>query len=493
MLRNLLGHFDAAVDVLPVQEYQAGQVDAHAATFYLGSDYNAALPATFLHDAAATAKTLVWFKYNLWELANDASLGFGASHGIAFDRLRGMNAVPSAANPQPGFFDQVVYKKLSFVKYYNYDAAANRLNADPDIGVVTIADPAKAKELVPIYDTATGEEAPYIVRAGTFWYVADVPFSFIGPRDRYLVIADLLHDMLGINHAESHRAMVRLEDVDAKVSVQTMKKLTDLMEGKGIPFSMALIPHYKDPLGYANGGVPQDIPLAQATDLKTAANYATAHGGQVVMHGYTHQYGAQQNPWTGVSGDDYEFWDIVNNKPVAEDSQLWAYGRLQAGLAELAAANLRPIAWETPHYQASANTSKVVPLAFDTTYQRVVYYTADQPDFSPHAGKDFTAGQLFPYVIQRDWYNQRVLPENLGNIEYDIRKVDPMSFYNYTWQDIALNAQYAWVVRDGFASFFFHPFWAEKDMDTPGYEDFKSLLDAIGAQGYTWVAPGSLK
>jgi uncharacterized protein YdaL len=37
MLRNLLGHFDADVDLVPVQRYRAGQVAAHAATFYIGS------------------------------------------------------------------------------------------------------------------------------------------------------------------------------------------------------------------------------------------------------------------------------------------------------------------------------------------------------------------------------------------------------------------------------------------------------------------------
>ena len=30
----------------------------------------------------------------------------------------------------------------------------------------------------------TGEQAPYVVRSGNFWYVADLPFSYIGPRDR---------------------------------------------------------------------------------------------------------------------------------------------------------------------------------------------------------------------------------------------------------------------------------------------------------------------
>jgi uncharacterized protein YdaL len=211
------------------------------------------------------------------------------------------------------------------------------------------------------------------------------------------------------------------------------------------------------------------------------------------MHGYTHQYGAQKNPWSGISGDDYEFWDIVRNAPVPEDSTPWALGRLRAGLAEMQAIGYNPVAWETPHYFASSLASRAVPQVFSTTYQRVVYLTSDLPDFSPHPGKDFAAGQIFPYVIQRDYYGQRVLPENLGNIEYDIHEVDPSSFLNYPWQDIALNAQYALTVRDGFASFFFHPFWLEADVGKPGFQDFSSLVDAITALGYTWVAPGSVQ
>ncbi|MBC5785132.1 DUF2334 domain-containing protein [Ramlibacter sp. USB13] len=493
MLGNLLGHFDAKVDLVPVHRYAAGQMAAHDATFYLGAAYDTQLPTAFLADAAATTKTLVWFKYNLWRLADDPAYQFTATRGIAFDDLRGMNAQPTAAAPSPGFFDTVAYKGKDFVKYYAYDAQKNAIDADPDIGVTEVADAAKASVVVPIRNSRTGEQAPYVVRSGRFWYVADIPFSFIGPRDRYLVLADLLHDMLGIDHPEQHQAMVRLEDVGAPVSVSAMKRLTDFLQGRNIRFSIAVIPHHMDPKGSGNDGVPQEIPLAQATNLRTALDYALPRGGEIVMHGYTHQYGAVKNPWTGMSGDDYEFWDIAHNAPVPEDSTEWALGRFTKGLWELGQFNYGPVAWETPHYMASPTASRAVPLAFNTTYQRVVYFTADKPDFSPHAGKDFSAGQIFPYVIQRDYYGQKVLPENLGNIEYDIRRIDPTSYFTYSWQDILLNAQYALTVRDGFGSFFFHPFWLEKDIGTTGYQDFTRLVDGITALGYTWVTPTTVR
>ena len=489
MLRNLLGHFDAQVDLVPVHTYTAGKINAYDATFYLGAYYDNTLPAVFLTDAATTQKTLVWFKYNLWSLAWDASYNFQATRGFGFNGLRGLNAVPNAGNPEPGFFDTVSYKSKPFVKYYKFDSAAGVVNADPDLGITAITDPVKATALVNVSNPKTGEVAPYVMRSGKFWYFADMPFSYIGPRDRYLVLTDLLHDILGINHPESHKALVRLEDVGALVSVQAMKTLTDYLYTKKIPFSVATIPYYVDSLGAYNGGTPMYVPLSQATNLKKALNYAKARGGEIVMHGYTHQYGKMKNPHTGVSGDDYEFWNIVANSPVPEDSTSWVLGRLNAGLSDLQTNGFAPVAWEAPHYHGSALSSKAAASVFNTTYQRVVYFTADKPNFNAATGKDFGVGQIFPYVIKKDYYGQRVLPESLGNIEYDIRAIDPTSNYNYTWQDIVTNAQYALTVRDGYASFFFHPFWLEPELGVPGFADFQKLIDGITQLGFTWIAP----
>ena len=489
MLRNLLGHFDAQVDMVPIQNYTAGKINAYDSTFYLGAYYDNALPAAFLADASTTTKTLVWFKYNIWSLAWNPSYNFQATRGFGFWGLKGLNAVPTATNPSPGFFDTVNYKNKPFVKYYQFDSATNTVNADPDIGYTGVTDTTKAAAAVTITNPKTGETAPYVVRSGNFWYVADVPFSYIGPRDRYLVFTDLLHDMLAINHPEKHQALVRLEDVGALVSVTAMKTLTDYLYGKQIPFSIATIPYYVDSLGAYNGGVPQYVPLSQATNLRRSLDYAKARGGEIVMHGYTHQYGNMKNPHTGVSGDDYEFWNIIANTPVAEDSTSWIMGRLNAGLNDLVTHGYAPVAWEAPHYHASALASKAAATVFKNTYQRVVYFTADKPNFKAAVGKDFGVGQIFPYVIKKDYYGQRVIPESLGNLEYDIRAIDPTSNYNYTWQDIYTNAQYALTVRDGYASFFFHPFWLEPELNVPGMEDFRKVIEGITQLGFTWVAP----
>lgn len=494
MLRNLLGHFNTDVTLAPVTSYASGSVENYQAAFYLGSYFDSAIPPAFLSDVAKTNKTVVWFKYNLWQLAWDPSYSFTTRYGFTFTGLRGLSAAPSSSNPAPDFFDTVVYKNMSMVKYYAYNASTGAVNADPDIGLTAVSDTAKASVLVTIKDSKTGTQAPYVMRAGNFWYFADLPLSYIGPRDRYLVLCDLLHDILGTSQPVLHRALVRLEDVNAFTTTASMKTLTDYLYSKRIPFSIATIPLYEDPLGAYNSGVSLSVHLAQASGLKQSLNYALARGGKIVMHGYTHQYDSTPNVENAVSGNDYEFWLATQNRPVDEDSIQWASGRLSAGLQEFASNGYTPFAWEAPHYQSSPLAMKAVPASFKSTYQRAVYYTSDTPNLNSTApNHDYSVGQFFPYIIDRDYYGQRIIPENLGNIEYNICSIDPYSCLTYTWKDLYTNAQYALVVRDGFASFFFHPFWLEPDLGTPGFSDFKSLIQGIGALGFNWVAADGVK
>lgn len=491
MLKNLLGHFEADVTLQPVDEYLQGDIDPYSTIFYLGSYFDNPIPAAFLSDVANTDKTVVWFKYNIWQLAGNMGPGFSQKYGFDYSNLRGLNDAPSTLNPNPGFFDTVQYKGKSLVKFYDFDISSQTIIADPDVGTVTVMDPNKANALVNISNSRTAEQIPYITRGGNFWYVADMPFSFIGPRDRYLVISDILHDMLGINHAENHRAMVRLEDVGALVNGDAMKTLADYLYNKNIPFSIATIPFYSDPLGKYNDGIAQETHLSAARQLLDSLDYATKQGGTVVMHGYTHQYNSIANPYFGTSGDDFEFWNVVNNSPVAEDSVLWADNRLKAGLDEFRANGFKPTIWVTPHYQASENSHKAIASRFDSRYERSFYYTAVTPQLnlaSSDPERDFSVGQFFPYIIAADYYGQRVLPENLGNIEYDIRSIDPTSYITYTADDLLTNAEYALLVRDGFASFFFHPFWLQPELPiTTGFQDFSRVVEGISRLGYTWT------
>ena len=88
-------------------------------------------------------------------------------------------------------------------------------------------------------------------------------------------------------------------------------------------------------------------------------------------------------------------------------------------------------------------------------------------------------GQFFPYVV-KDVYGTKVLPENLGDVSPDPWFIYPARLP----ADIVAAGQKNLVVRDGFASFFFHP-----------YLDISYLQQSVTglqAAGYTFVSPASL-
>ena len=341
-----------------------------------------------------------------------------------------------------------------------------------------------------IEHSTTGEQGPYVLQSGNFWFVADVPFDYTGPRDRYVVFADLLHDMLGIDHAPSHQAMMRFEDADAKVNPVAFKRVVDYAHASKVPFSVGVVPHYKDPFGAQSGGVPTDIPLEKALNLRLALDYALARGGEIIQHGTTHQHENMINNVSGATGIDYEFWDTVNNQPLAVDSVDWAKGRINNGLRQFLDLGYMPVAWETPHYVGSPATLQAVAQTYQTAYQRHTYYTADKPDLK---GGDFVVDQFFPFVIERDRYGLRVLPENLGNLQY----VEFGADEDLTSKEVLENARYQKVVRDGFASFFFHPFLAVESealgYDGRGYKHLTEIVEGLQAMGYTWTSPSRLK
>ena len=497
MLRNLIGHWDAQVTMAPVQSYAEGGVDAHDATFYIGWYYGHPLPGGFLNDVRHTRKTVVWIKSNLWQL--DAAVDLQARYGFRFTGLRGADAAPTVERPRPGFFDTVDYKGLALRKHYAYDPARNAGAGDVEIGATAITDPARAALVVPIRHGLTGEQVPYVLRSGAFWYVADLPLSYIGPRDRYLVLCDLLHDMLGTRMPTVQRALVRLEDVSHTVSFDAITRLTDYLHARHIPFGIATIARFRDQHGVHSRGEPRDVPYVQAHTLRQSLQYMVARQGRVVAHGWTHQRDGDASIGGGVSGSGFEFWDAAANRPVPQDSLPWALQRVDNAIAELRTDRLNPIAFEMPHYQGSPLAYKAVRKRFPVSWGRLTYFTSDDPKLSPDdPDRDFAVGQFFPFVIQQDHYGNRVLPENIGFIgphaSTQLASYPSGQFGagHFVAEDLIENARHAAVVRDGFAAFFFHPLLLERSPGDPGMDAFRKVIEGLTALGFTWVDPAKL-
>ena len=471
MLANLIGHFDLPRRVLPVEEYEPGDIAGARAVFYLGGAFDNPLPDSFKSEVLVTTNPVCWFKYNLWQVGASSPGEFQTRFGFRFDFL-----------DQTGY-PTVTYKGETFAKN----------QADPELGRTTILDPSVASIVAWACDPGASNCLPYIVRGGNLWYVADAPFSFLGEEDRYIIFADVLHDILGIDHQENHRALIRIEDVNPTFSPDRLRAMADLLYAEGVPFLANIIPVYTDPLGHYNGGVPRTVSLSQSPEFQQALRYVTARGGQIVLHGYTHQYGAVPNPYQGVSGEDYEFFrvtlDPLGNfaaaQPVPEDSRRWAQSRVRAARRELKRSGFVAAAWSTPHYAASAIDYEVFGVNFALTIQRALYFggtgrvggKSGRVRTRNEAASDNArfAGQFFPYVIQNDIYGQKVIPENLGNV--DLPTLSGATVRQPA--DLIRVARKQKVVRDGWASGFFHPF-----LDP---ESLRELVRGVKAEGYTYV------
>ncbi|HEX6121999.1 MAG TPA: DUF2334 domain-containing protein, partial [Ktedonobacterales bacterium] len=431
---NLATHF-GTVTAEPVVNYVAGQMASYTATIYIGSTYNEPLPLAFLNDALATTRPLVWAASNIWQLSGTP----GSAANQAFQAKYGWD-------PSTSYFDTtdtpttISYKSQTFSRN-----AANGANVlAPHItnaaGVTTLASAACTNSAgapvtcAPIAQTS-GTSFPWALRSATLTYVGEVPFSYMGETDRYLIFADLLFSADAPAATPSHRALVRLEDINATTDPTALRQIADYLSSVHAPFSLAVIPRYLDPNGFYNNGVPQNITLAQAPDLVAALKYAQSKGGTIIEEGYTHQYSNVANPYTGVSGDDAEFFRaqcsttqtppynfeapcqntdwVIWTGPLSGDSSTSAQGRAQTGRSLFAQAGLpTPSIWLTPHYFASAASYDGIGRVFATRYERDVFASGQLSGQPPNYSRIF--GQFFPYSVT-DVYGEKIVPENLGD------------------------------------------------------------------------------
>jgi uncharacterized protein YdaL len=262
--------------------------------------------------------------------------------------------------------------------------------------------------------------------------------------------------------------------------------MADYLYAQKIPYGINVIPVYKDPKGTYNNGTAQTITLVQRPQVVSALKYMLARGAVLMDHGYTHQYGNIANPYNGVTGDDFEFYrahvdsadSVVYDGPVAEDSALWAQARVTSALTQFTLAGLpKPALWTTPHYAASAADYKAISSNFSARLERSLYFSGTLGGSS--AGPNAFIGQFFPYVV-KDVYGTKVLPENIGNYEPDAYNNHPARLP----ADLIASAKANLAVRDGFASFFYHPYYPTQPL--------KDTVDGIKALGYTFVSPTSL-
>ena len=417
-LANLLTHFKLHAALIPLSEYKRGQLSDYRAGFLVASELRTIVPPALLADIRATDRPFAWLGEHIDQLL--ATPEARRHYGFSFVEYgRDLD------------YRSVLYKQILLPK------------PEYDLNVVSIQDPDTAEVIA----TAINQKkvsSPYVVKSGNFWYFADKPFSYMGEGTRYLVICDLLHDILGINHPSEMRAMVRIEDVSIDDDPEDLTKIADWLSDRHIPFAMAIIPIFRDPAHSL------EIRLGDRKSTVAAIHTMIALGGTPIMHGITHQV-------HGVSGDEYEFWDELGNRPVGGDSAEFVMRRLRMGFAECFANDIYPVAFEVPHYGASEIDYRTLGQVFSLFYER------------PMVVPDDTTAQIVPYPVV-DQYGRHIVPETLGYLPGD--DPDPLKVIQY-----ARNMR---VVRDGIASFYFHPFLKQKLLE--------QVVQGISDLGYRFIS-----
>lgn len=490
MLQNLLGHFPRIQQrVIPIERYEKGQLERCAASFYLGTYFDNAVPPDFVADFAASSKTVVWAGYNIWKLppAEVARLW-----SARYRRQSVLEPEDKDADGRPAFYRLYDYKGQVFEKYGAYDPAdAGRFHAAFEISLLDLLEPA-AERFVAAWARHSGKipgRTPYALVNGRHWYIADSPFSFITEEDRYLIFADLLFDILDEpplrGPGEKKPALFRVEDVHPGIPAWQIYGMVDMLSLAGAPFSVSVIPMWVDALG------SMKLPIRWRTAADDPAfsdflAYAAARGASFVLHGLTHQRGFARNPFTGASGDDFEFWDRVKNRPVAGETDKDIEGRLADARALLEAAGAKASAWLAPHYQASPRAYRVFARAYEWNVGRAIYFPEKAGREPPEGAQP--AGQFFPYEIYGDHYGQRMIPENVGNVQ---PYLNDQVLKPVTVDDMIRIMRRNSVLRDAWASFFVHPSMLELTAmggDAAGSKEVRRLLAAAAEHGYEFVA-----
>ncbi len=486
-LQNLIGHFkDLKPSREPISKYRAGDIDLCRANFYIGTYYDRALPASFLLDYANTDRTVVWMGYNTWKLPPDEQEQLW---GARFERLSTL-AQETSPDGYPGFYRDYEYKGEIFTKYAGWDRKdPSKLMAAYEISIFQPSDDLPASSILSwAVHSSDGSRTPFVIRKANHWLFAESPFSFMTGADRYMIFTDLLFDILDVPPLRASGpkpALVRIEDIHPLVPLWELRTMTSFLEKRKIPYSISLIPIFADPLGVqCDTTLGCFVPISKNPAFVEFLRSLNPKYRSYILHGVTHQYGQTPNPFNGVSGDDFEFWDYAANGPVPEDSVDFVLDRVEDGWKLLEDLEIRPSAWVTPHYQASSLDYLIFGQLFSWSVGRVIYspFTATLPprlrpelalDRAGSAGRPerearlagleataerdalLPAGQFFPYEIFQDVYGQRLIPENIGNIQPYLNEE---VYATISIDDMIASMKRNRVLRDAWASLFIHPF-----------------------------------
>ena len=483
MLANLLGHWpNYELRVRPIKNFKKQDLEACKATFFLSVSPDPDLPEKFLDQFFKTKRAIAWIGFGVDKLN---STKFENTFG---HRVSGRVSLDNPDEENPAFYQYVSYKDSLFRKSLDVTESGT-FGAFEAVRFLPARANAREKVLADLIHNKTYHSNPYFLRSGNKFVVGDIPFSYMHESDRYFAFADLIFDIIDERPVrKTALAFARIEDIHANYELPLLSAAISTLQSEDVPVSIAHIPLFKDPFNaYGAGKFEKPQPATEVKEFVQLVNKLKSDKrNAIIWHGVTHQLGEHKNPHTGTSGDDYEFWDMVANKNVPNESAQQTLSRLESALPIFKAYDIEPRFWVTPHYHASALNNQVFADVFPWQVGRITYYASSfGATFTiPAVGREYSTTmkslsraridelkrkswekvdkrseepltQMFPYEIYRDVYGQRIIPETLNYLSY---ATSEQTAFVRTADDMLADARRNIVIRDYWASFFFHPY-----------------------------------
>lgn len=408
------------------QEYRAGMYRDYDVIIYYGLDPGQAPPQAFIKDVLTgdqiTKKKVVWVGYQFDKVQVQAQQALGFTAG---------STIGSKVRPMTYLYSKTQYTLQN-------DLLMPAQVTDPQLARVRAVVTA-GNQSVPLIVSSKGkaksEDGEY------FYFVGFHPTAFLSPFGAHLVFLDILNEVYGIDRGRT--ALVRLEDINAQTNPDDLLSITGYLASAQAPFTLALTPVYADA-----GGVRSQ--LSTNSDFRLMVKKALLNGGEISVHGLTHQHGSQS-----TDGGD-EFWDPTQNAPIGDAD--YAKGRVLEALTEISLAGLAQfvVAWTTPHYAAGDAAYTVFERYFSVLYEDPTRWGLDL--------------DLVPFVAES--HDNLYVNTDLGFVQGATSDVDIQRILSQA--RLLAGLQYG-----ALASFYYHPFL--------GVDRLKQLVEGLQAQGWTFL------
>ncbi len=320
-----------------------------------------------------------------------------------------------------------------------------------------------------------GEQAyPLLSVDGNSYYFSavnlDAPFLYY--------LGEGLYPFFGERPSAGRPAYIRLEDVHPQSDPELLKAAGEVLEEKGIPYMIALIPVYTNPVTH------EQLRLKDTPKLLGVLKELQKRGASIILHGYTHQYRHSE------TGEGFEFWDVENNTPIMDEpdrevtvrhrhdfpskeayesymeknrqfNEAYTRQRLESGIKELTELGLYPLGFEAPHYTMSQEGYRVAAEYFQYVFGQVQL-----------GDRDWQRMSTAPYVTAPAFlHGMTLLPETIGYY-------DPAS--PSVTADTARKVRQMQFVSGGIMGMFYHPYL--------GADHLKEFLASVeSVPGLEWI------